>query len=175
MNVEQIMNREVKACSPHSPVEDAVRIMWDNDCGCVPVVDETNSVVGMLTDRDVCMAAWSRGRTLAEMPVSTVMSTRVYACSPMDSIESAEETMKRQRIRRLPVLGAGKRLIGILSLNDIAREWHASTNGIPSESLAETLAHLCQGRKQAEQALEPVAAVPAKERTKVRGSLVGAR
>ena len=166
MNVGQIMNRDVKTCSPSSLVDDAVRIMWDNDCGCVPVVDNESRVVGMLTDRDVCIATWSRGTPLAHMTASSVMSPRVHSCDPMDSIESAQATMKRERVHRLPVVGSDKRLVGILSLNDIARQWSSSTNGISAESVADTLSKLCEPRRKGEQALELVPAAPPAQRKK---------
>jgi CBS domain-containing protein len=172
MNVEQIMNRDVKSCSPASRVDAAVRIMWDNDCGCVPVIDENSHVVGMVTDRDVCIAAWSRGSPLADMKVSSVMSTRVHSCSPMDSIESAQEIMKRGRVHRLPVVGADERLVGILSLNDIARGWCASEDGISAESVAATLSKLCEPRTKGEQALELVPAAAPAQRPKARAGLV---
>jgi CBS-domain-containing membrane protein len=176
MNVEQIMNRDVKTCSPSSCVDDAVRIMWDNDCGCVPVVDGESHVVGMLTDRDVCIAAWSRGTPLACMKVSSVMSNAVHSCNPMDSIESAEETMKRERVHRLPVIGHDKQLVGILSLNDIARRWCSSKNGISAESVADTLSKLSERRIKGEQApefvLEPVPAALPVQRAKVHAGLV---
>lgn len=173
MNVELIMNRDVKTCSPSNGVDHAVRIMWDNDCGCVPVIDENEQVVGILTDRDVCIAAWSRGCAPAQMTVSSVMSTRVHSCSPMDSIESVEETMTREHIRRLPVVGTDKRLVGILSLDDIAREWTPAKVGISAESVAGTLSKLCERRYKSEQNLEPVFAPAAAQRPKARAGLVG--
>jgi len=65
--------------------------MWDHDCGCVPVVDETNTIQGMITDRDVCMAALMQGKSLGEISVGSAMSRAIYGCSPTDDIEKAAE------------------------------------------------------------------------------------
>ena len=69
MNVEQIMNREVKTCAPRDSLNKAAQIMWDTPCGAVPVVDEQGRPVGFLTDRDVCMAAYTQNKPLTELPV----------------------------------------------------------------------------------------------------------
>ena len=77
MRVEQLMTRTVETCEPHDTLVTAARIMWTRDCGCVPVVvpeEGGHRVVGMLTDRDVCMAAYLQGRPLSEISVASVMS-----------------------------------------------------------------------------------------------------
>lgn len=173
MNVGRIMNRDIRTCSASSSLEDAVRILWDKDCGCVPVIDEKGCVVGMLTDRDICIAAWRRGSALAHITVASVMSTPVHSCNPLDSIESAEETMKRERIRRLPVVGTDKRLIGLLSLSDIARAWSPSKHAISAESVADTLSKLSQLQHKAQRGLEWASLATPKQRPKARVGLVG--
>lgn len=79
MKVEQLMTRNPKTCGPDEPLEAAARLMWDHDVGCVPVVDK-GQVVGMITDRDVCMAAYIEGARLNTVPVSRAMSTTVRSC-----------------------------------------------------------------------------------------------
>ena len=74
MKVEQIMNREVKTCGPHDSLNKAAQIMWDTPCGAVPVVDEQGRPVGFLTDRDVCMAAYTQNKPLTELPVERAMA-----------------------------------------------------------------------------------------------------
>ena len=124
MNVEQLMTRNVYTCHPGDPVSVAAGIMWDRDCGCVPVVDPQNSarLVGIVTDRDVCMAAYTQGRPLAAIDVQSAMSTTVHCCRPTDSIDSALQTMERHQIHRLPVVDADGGVVGLLSLADAARE-----------------------------------------------------
>jgi CBS domain-containing protein len=94
--------------------------MWDHDCGCIPVVDNEGKLVGMITDRDICMAAYTQGKPLAEIAVSTAMAPRAYTCALTDSVGSAEKLMAAKQVRRLPVVDKQGRLVGLLSLHDIA-------------------------------------------------------
>jgi len=99
--------------------------MWERDCGCVPVVEAENGtarLVGMITDRDVCMAAYTQGRLLSEIEVRSAMATSVRSCRPTDSLHSALKTMEKNQFHRLPVIDEHGRLVGILSLADAARE-----------------------------------------------------
>jgi CBS domain-containing protein len=120
MNVEMIMTREVKACRPDDTLATAAQIMWENDCGCVPVVND-EKVLGMITDRDICISAWTQDTRLSELHVAHACSGEAYTCSPQDPIAAAEATMRAHQVRRLPVVDEGGRLVGVLSLNDIAR------------------------------------------------------
>ncbi len=76
----------------------------------------------MVTDRDVCMAAYTRDRKLSEIEVRTAMATAPFSCRPTDSVESALKTMEAHHLRRLPVVDQSGRLVGLLSLTDVARE-----------------------------------------------------
>jgi CBS-domain-containing membrane protein len=96
--------------------------MWENDCGSIPVTDAEMKVVGMLTDRDICMAAYTQGVALIDASVGSAMSRDVCVCNPSDNIASATEQMRERKIRRLPVVDDDQQLIGILSVSDIARE-----------------------------------------------------
>ena len=151
MKIEDIMTRDVKTCRPGETLADAARIMWDHDCGCVPVVNQRNEVIGMLTDRDVCMAAYTQGRPLVDIPVKDAMSRNVFGVGPGDTIELAEAMMKRHQIRRLPVLGFEKQLVGILSLNDVVisavnKDLHR-VEGMTPAAIEETLAAVCRHRE----------------------------
>jgi CBS domain-containing protein len=122
MKVDQVMTRDVKVCRPDETLNEAARLMWDHACGCLPVVDEGERVVGILTDRDVAMAAYTQGKPLNEVLVRTAMSQEVAFCRLGDLLETAEKIMQARQVRRLPVLGFEDRLIGIVTLSDIARE-----------------------------------------------------
>ncbi len=119
MKVEEIMTPNAKACLPTDSLADAARFMWDNDCGILPVVADGGKVVGLITDRDICMAAAMNDRHLSNLAVEDVISGKVYAVSPEDDIRKALETMGERKIRRLPVIAADGSLQGILSLNDV--------------------------------------------------------
>jgi CBS domain-containing protein len=112
----------LKFCATHNTLNTAAQNMWDNDIGCVPVVDKDRRVVGMLTDRDVCMAAYIQGAPLTGLLVTSAMSKQVFSCAPDDDIAAAEKLMREKQVRRLAVIDAQGRLAGIISLNDIARE-----------------------------------------------------
>jgi len=109
MNVSKLMTTSVQACSIHDTLQRAAQIMWESDCGCVPVVDDDERVVGMLTDRDVCMAGYTQGKPYAEIPVSSAMAKQVFGVSENDVVDVAETLMRDKQIRRVPVLDGGVR------------------------------------------------------------------
>ena len=150
VKVHELMTRDVKTCGRDDTVNRAARIMWEHDCGCVPVVDGGGQVVGMVTDRDVCMAAYTQGLPLPAIRVETAMSKQVHACRPDDSLLVAERVMREHRVRRLPVVAPDGTLAGILSLNDVAqeaaREHAPATRDVSAEGLAQTLAAVCERR-----------------------------
>lgn len=124
MKIEQLMVKEISTCGPDDMLNQAARVMWERDCGFVPVVESAQSrrVVGVVTDRDVCMAAYTRGKPLPEIRIRDVMSTRIRACKPGDTLAAAEETMREAQVHRLPVVDEADRLLGVISLADLARE-----------------------------------------------------
>jgi CBS domain-containing protein len=128
MKVQDLMTREVGACRPFDGADRGARIMWERDCGAVPVVDQDGRVVAMLTDRDLCMASLTQGRPLSDIMVSSAMSRSLWCCRPDDDVAQAETVMQARKVRRLPVVDADGRLLGILSLSDLAREAMASRN-----------------------------------------------
>jgi CBS domain-containing protein len=138
MRVEETMIREVMVCSPADKLNRVAQLMWENDFGCVPVVEGDFKVVGMLTDRDICMAAYTQGASLHGMQVSSAMSREVFSCLSSDDVTTAQREMRSHRVRRLPVLGADGRLVGIISLSDIARA--AQRDGAVKAEVADTLA-----------------------------------
>ncbi|MCK6446080.1 MAG: CBS domain-containing protein [Planctomycetes bacterium] len=121
MKIEELMTKSVATVSCDDTLEAAARQFWERDAGVVPVVDGRGVVVGMLTDRDVCIAAWTRGARLWEVRVADVMAKRVQVCWADDSPEVALELMVEQRVRRLPVVDSERRLLGLVSLCDLAR------------------------------------------------------
>jgi CBS domain-containing protein len=120
VNVRDLMCFPVHTCHATDACDSAARLMWEHDCGSVPVVDEDNQVLGVITDRDICMAAYTQGLPLREIPVKSAMSSDVFSCSALDTLETATSIMREHQVRRLPVLDDKHRLAGILSLNDIA-------------------------------------------------------
>jgi CBS domain-containing protein len=120
MKVKELMTTDVKQCGMETNLAEAARVMWEGDCGAVPVTDASGRVVGVVTDRDICIAAATRPRTEGEIPVKDVISKALYTCAPGDDVRAALETMKSRKVRRLPVVEHGGRLAGIVSIHDIA-------------------------------------------------------
>lgn len=119
-SVRSVMSSDVRGCAPEDSLNHAAHMMWEGDCGIVPVLQE-GLLVGLLTDRDVCMATYTQGKAPTELSVGGAMSQQIYGCSPDDSLGSALSLMAAHRIRRLPVLTAQRQLAGMLSLADIIR------------------------------------------------------
>jgi CBS-domain-containing membrane protein len=122
MKVRDLMAHEVAACRPSDSANVAAHLMWERDCGCVPGVDRDNVVVGIVTDRDICMGAYTQGRSLHLIGVQDAMSRPVVSCEPDDDLITAEKLMRDNRVRRLPVCDADGKLMGVISLSDIALE-----------------------------------------------------
>ncbi len=140
MKVEQLMTRNIETCRSDDRLNRAAQIMWEHDCGIVPVLAAGNGaghVVGMLTDRDICMAAYTQGRALGAIPVASAMSPQVYSCRPTDALAVALKVMETNQIHRLPVLDQHEQLVGMLSLADIAREARHE-HGTPRPQVTDT-------------------------------------
>ena len=124
MLVKEVMKTSVATCAPESDLSAVTRIMRDRDCGFLPVVDSHSLVVGVVTDRDVCMAAGTKDRPLARVSVDETMSHPVFACFADENIKTVLVTMAKHQIRRLPVLNKSGHLQGILSMDDIVQAPH---------------------------------------------------
>ncbi len=149
MKVEQLMTKDVYTCRPSSSLSEVARIFWEADCGVAPVVadDGSGRVVGVVTDRDVCMAAYTQGRALGDLRVDQAMSHHVVGCAPSDDLETAAERMRTAQVHRLVVVDEARHLVGVLSLADLARRAAAARS--VSSGLADvgrTLAAIAQPR-----------------------------
>ena len=161
MRIEQLMTKSPKTCRPDSPLSDAARLMWENDFGCLPVTEgESDRLVGMITDRDICMAAYFAERPLDELHVAEAMTKDIFACNPGDDLAEARAIIRETAVRRLPVIDASGRVIGLLSLADLAREAirqrSAMNRHITVGEVGLALGAVCQPNQVA--SLEPEAA-----------------
>ena len=143
MKVADLMNRAARAVRPHQLLSEAAQIMWDADCGWLPVIDENQEVVGVITDRDLCMAAYTRGRRLDEIAVAGTMVTNVFSCKADEALSVAVLIMRDQKVRRVPVVDDDGKLVGLVSLSDVAQ--HARAHG-GLEDVGVTLAAICKPR-----------------------------
>ena len=151
MKISQIMRTDVEVCAIDDNLASAASRMWDCDLGCLPVVDDAGQVVGMVTDRDICMAALTRGQALHEIPVPVAMAKEVLSCPPDATLVEAEEVMRSGQVRRLPVVDSEGCLVGIVSLNDLAllaeREVGRKNRDLSAQEITATLAAISAPRQ----------------------------
>jgi CBS domain-containing protein len=121
MKVRELMSSPVLTCQPQDSLERAAQLLWENDCGVLPVVDKEGRLAAAITDRDICMGAYTCGQRLADLRVADSMSKAVVSCGVDDDFAVAARRMTEHRVRRLPVVDDKGRVCGILSLNDLAR------------------------------------------------------
>jgi CBS domain-containing protein len=145
MKVQDVMTYGVQTCRPESNLAEAAMQMWQGDFGVLPVVTRAGKVIGMITDRDICMAAATKHRDPADIKVRQVVSGRVYGCSPDTDIHEALKIMRQKKVRRLAIVNTDDgKLAGILSLNDLARTAHEHPwLPLSAQDVEETLSAIC--------------------------------
>jgi CBS domain-containing protein len=161
MKVRDIMTKEVKFCGPDTNLAAATELMWNADCGVLPVLEE-GKLTGMITDRDISIALGTRNRPASEITVGEVATREVQTCAPNADLDKAMATMRAGKIRRLPVVEDG-RLEGILALNDIVRAADRRRANIDFEEVVNTMKAVCEhrGQKQAAAAATSRPPIPA--------------
>jgi len=117
--VADCMTAHVRLCAPNDTIQDAARTMKEMDVGLLPV-GENDRLVGTITERDIVTRALAAGRGV-DSPVKEAMSPGIHYCFDTDTVQRAAEKMAEEQVRRLPVLNEQKRLVGIISLGDIAK------------------------------------------------------
>jgi len=152
MLVKNLMTKSVTCCKPGDTLDVAAERLWRSDCGALPVCasGDSRTVVGMVTDRDICMHSHFNHRPLNELMVEGAMSHGVKTCKLSDDVHLAEQIMRSGSIRRLPVVDDSGTLAGIVSLADIAREaakqGHSEIPEITETEVASTLSAICSPR-----------------------------
>ncbi len=119
MKVAEVMTRDVQTCTPETNLAAAAIQMWNGDCGALPVVDDDGKVLGMITDRDICIAAATNHQDIAGIKVAEITTGAVQSCVPETSVRDALKIFEQARVRRLPVVDEDNKLTGILSISDI--------------------------------------------------------
>lgn len=141
--VRQLMSAPIAICRPESDLAAAAKMMWDHDCGFLPVVNSAGAVAGVVTDRDICMATATRRLLPEQISATQAMSSHVRACLPDDTVTEALATMKTFQVRRLPVIDADGRLQGVISVNDIV----LAAKGVAATDIVSALAAICAHRQ----------------------------
>lgn len=123
MQAREVMTREPVSCTPETPAEEAARLMREHDCGAIPVVesDGSRTLVGVVTDRDIAVRGVAAGLG-PDALVRDLMTPEPEACAPEADVHDVESVMKRNQLRRVPIIDAGGQLVGIIAQADLARK-----------------------------------------------------
>ncbi|MBS1118437.1 MAG: hypothetical protein H6Q90_665 [Deltaproteobacteria bacterium] len=150
MRAQDLMSTPILTCHVNDPLNIVAQKMWDHDCGAIAIVRDDGKLAGMITDRDVCMAAYTQGRALDQILVNNVMANHVVSARPDLRIADLEQLMVRHQVRRIPIVDADNLPIGLVSLHDLAIESVQPDTRIKNGALkiAHTLAAICRPRLQ---------------------------
>lgn len=123
MNIESMMTKQPLCCSPAATVQDVARMMRENDVGAIPVVSDlvSKKLVGIITDRDLCISAMADGKDPQTTSIADYFTKTVITCAPEETLEACEQKMKQYRIRRIPVVDKQNSCVGIVAQADLAR------------------------------------------------------
>jgi CBS domain-containing protein len=145
MRVQEVMSTPARSCQPDTDLAAVAHVMWEGD---LPVVGPTGQMIGVITDRDICVASATRGLSPERISAAQAMSQTVRAVLPSDNLDRALEAMRQSQVRRLPVIDDDGRLKGVVSLNDVVRA--VGRKGGPTAGAAvAVMAAICAPRKVA--------------------------
>jgi predicted transcriptional regulator len=145
MYVEELMTSCIWACTPDTTLDQAVRLMEERDSGWLPVVPGRGRyhVVGVITDRDICLAAHHLGTNLRKVLVRDAMTVDVVTCSTQDKVSAVWSIMRRSKVRRLPVVDEEGQLAGLVTLDQLARAaGERPSSGVSTKDVVKTLASI---------------------------------
>jgi len=146
MKVKDVMMRTPARCDPKTNLGAAIEILWNRNCGILPVVNGQGKVIGVVTDRDLCIALGTRNQLPGEVTVGQVVSGEVFTCKSGDDIRDALNTIGQKKVRRLPVVNDAGQLEGILSMDDVVLHSEAGIAGkapeLSHDTVVNTLKHL---------------------------------
>jgi len=137
MKVKDCMCQEVSCVTPQNTIKDCATIMSNKHVGCIPVCDNSQNVVGLVTDRDIILRAIACNKDVNTTPVSEIMTCEVCTCTPNADITEAEQLMSQNQIKRIPVVENNK-IVGILTLGDLA-----ANEQIDNKGVNDTLNNIC--------------------------------
>ncbi len=149
MKINALMTKlpDIQTCLVDHTLAHAAQLMSDHDIGALPVVDDAGLIVGMITDRDALMAAYESGRPLSEIVVRDAMSADVVSCHEDDRDEDVAKLMANAQVRRIPVVDDTRKLVGMVSLTDLAQAMRGGRD-VTAHEVADTLAEVSKPRAQ---------------------------
>ena len=154
MRVQDLMTSPAITCHVNDTLQQAAMLMWEHDCGALPVVNDEGKVTSLITDRDICMAAYTQGRSLNAILVNSAMAHEVVAVRPDHTVDEIQRLMADHQLRRLPVVDASGFPLGMVSLNDLAVECVEPDTRMKNgpAKVAHTLAAICAHRRSSRNA-----------------------
>lgn len=152
MRARELMSYPVFTCHVNDPLTVPASLMWEHDCGVIPVVNDEGKLTSIITDRDICMAAFTQGRPLYELLVNAAMSGHVITATADQSVEDVERLMAEHQVRRIPVVDADGMPIGIVSTADLAITAAKPGSHVREERLVATLASIDRPRNPSKEA-----------------------
>lgn len=139
MDVKDCMSTQICYCTPNNNVKDVAKLMCDNHVGCIPVCDDNKQIVGVITDRDVILRTIACNKDVKTTPVSEIMTCNPCCCTPNTTIDEATKLMSDLQIRRIPVCDINNKIVGILSLGDLAHH----DKEVGTKEVCNTLENIC--------------------------------
>lgn len=144
MKAKECMCNDVCCVKPNTTVYEVARLMNDNHVGCIPVCNDNNCVCGIVTDRDIILRSIVCDKNAKNIPVSEIMSCNVCTCNEDDEMKNVEDKMSKNQIRRIPVCDSQNKIVGILTLGDLAQK----CNELGKENVCVTLGNICNTNNQ---------------------------
>ena len=139
MKIENCMCKDICFVKPDCKVYDAARIMCENHIGCIPICNDNKNCVGIITDRDILLRTVACNKDTKTTPVSEIMTTNVHTCMQNQTITEAQNKMAENQIRRIPVIDDNKKVVGIITMGDLARK----SREISQENVCTTIENIC--------------------------------
>lgn len=139
MKIKDCMECNVYYLKPENTVQECAKMMSDNHIGCVPVCDSEDNIVGLVTDRDIILRSIAWDKDVKTTPISEIMTTKVCCCNKDVEIKEAQELMSQNQIRRLPIVDDDNKIIGILTLGDLAK-----SDNVNNKEVSDTLETICK-------------------------------
>lgn len=140
MLVKDLMTRDVSSCRPENNLAELAEVMWNQRCGALPILDDSGRVIGMITDRDICIALGTRNLRASDVLAQDVSPPRCFTCSPNNDLRDALRTMAKQEVCRLPVIDEIGQLVGILSMDDIIFRAGGGRSSLSDREIIDTIA-----------------------------------
>jgi CBS domain-containing protein len=134
MKVKELMKSTLLYCLPETNLGAAAELMWNGNCGFLPIVGTDGKVFGVVTDRDICIALGTRNRLPGDVTVSELISSqKLFYCCPDDDVHVALQAMQTGKVRRLPVISHSGTLVGIISMDDVLQKAQPMNAGVRPE------------------------------------------